>query len=305
MSTENHPDILRKGVKIWNQWGQDNPAITPDLQMASLMKKDLRRADLRGANMEWADLLGSDLSYADMRGANLHGADARDSKFVGADLRGANLYGADNTDCSVYGVSAWNVKLEGAIQQSLVITRPAEAKITVDDLQVAQFIYFILNHANLRNVLNSIAQRGVLILGRFGGGGINVLHTLAVELRQKEYLPIIFDFERPENKNYTETIKTLAGLSRFVIADLSGPSVPMELYATVPFYKIPFVMISERKSTPFSLHKDLLEYDWVIEPVVYFENIKELKDLISPKILAPAEKRFEERKRKLQELFNN
>ena len=36
-------------------------------------------------------------------------------------------------------------------------------------------------------------------------------------------------FERPDNREFTETIMTLAGLSRFVIVELSGPSVPNEL----------------------------------------------------------------------------
>ena len=37
---------------------------------------------------------------------------------------------------------------------------------------------------------------------------------------------------RPAGRNYTETIMTLAGLSRFVVADLSGSSVPHELHAS-------------------------------------------------------------------------
>src|SRR5215213_802516 len=201
MNTAEHPDILRTGVSVWNEWRRANPDIVPDLHMASLMNKDLRGADLRGANLEWADLLSSDLSGADLRKANLHGVDARNSKFINAQLQGANLYGAvlidsdftaaDLTGSCVYGVSAWNVQLDAAIQQSLVITRPDEPKITVDDLQVAQFIYFILNHANLRTVLNSMTQRGVLILGRFGGGGLDVLYAVADSLREKGYLPII------------------------------------------------------------------------------------------------------------------
>jgi hypothetical protein len=117
------------------------------------------------------------------------------------------------------------------------------SSITVDDLEVAQFIYLLLNHKKLRNVFNAVTERGVLLLGRFGGGGLEVLQAVADRLREEKYLPIIFDFDRPQNRNYTETVKTLAGLSRFIVADLSGPSVPQELYATVPHFKIPFVPI--------------------------------------------------------------
>ena len=53
-----------------------------------------------------------------------------------------------------------------------------EATVKVDDIQVAQFIYLLLKYENLRNVLNAVTKRGVLILGRFGGGGLEVLHAL-------------------------------------------------------------------------------------------------------------------------------
>lgn len=311
---DEHPAILRRGVTEWNEWRNANPEVIPDLHMASLGGRDLRGANLRNANLEWADVLFSDLSGADLRGANLYGVDARNTKLIDAKLQGANLHGtvlldsdlsgANLTGCAVYGVSAWNVRLDRATQRDLVITRPEEVRITVDDLQVAQFVYLLLNHANLRSVLNSVAERGVLILGRFGGGGLEVLRTIAEALRGHGYLPMIFDFERPSAKNYTETIKTLAGLSRFVIVDLSGPSVPQELSATVPFFKIPFVPIMERGRNPYSMFRDILEFDWVLgPPIVEFTTTDELIEVLPSRVIHPAEKRFEYRKRLLGELF--
>ena len=42
--------------------------------------------------------------------------------------------------------------------------------------------------------------------------------------------------------DFSETIKTLAGLCRFVIVDIANPkSSPLELQATVPDYMIPFL----------------------------------------------------------------
>jgi hypothetical protein len=91
------------------------------------------------------------------------------------DLRGANLTGA-----TVYGVSAWNVKLEGSTQNDLVITTPLEPQLTVDDLDLAQFIYLLLNRQTLRSTINAVTQRGVLLLGRFRDGGSLVLHSLVL-----------------------------------------------------------------------------------------------------------------------------
>lgn len=194
-------------------------------------------------------------------------------------------------------------QLEGAKQDNLIITPPGEPTIAVDDLEVAQFFYLLLNHQKLRNVLNAVTERGVLLLGRFGGGGLEVLQAVAARLREEKYLPIIFDFERPHNRNYTETVKTLAGLSRFIIADLSGPSVPQELYATVPHFKIPFVPILEAGRKPYAMAVDLLEYPWVIRPPVTFVSTEELLSLVSSKIIAPAEEKHQARQQLLDKLF--
>ncbi len=205
--------------------------------------------------------------------------------------------------CSIYGISVWDVQLEGVKQDNLLITPPGEPTITVDDLEVAQFIYLLLNHKKLRNVLNAVTERGVLLLGRFGGGGLEVLQAAAAKIREAKYLPIIFDFDRPRDRNYTETVKTLAGLSRFIIADLSGPSVPQELYATVPHFKIPFVPILEAGRRQFSMAVDLLEYPWVVRPPVMFASTDELVDLVPSKIIAPAEEKHQARQQLLDELF--
>lgn len=214
-----------------------------------------------------------------------------------------NLTGATLTQCYVYGISVWDVQTEGTKQDSLIITREGEPTIKVDNLEVAQFIYLVLNHKKLRDVLNAVTERGVLLLGRFGGGGLDVLQAIADRLRKENYLPIIFDFERPQDRDYTETVKILAGLARFVIVDLSGPSVPQELYATVPHFKIPFVPIIEASRKLYSMAVDILEYPWVISPPVTFATIEELLEQMPAKIIAPAEEKHKARQKLLDELF--
>lgn len=74
----------------------------------------------------------------------------------------ANLTGA-----RVYGASAWNLQTAGAVQNDLRITPIEEPEITVDDLAMAQFIYLLLNNANVCGVIDTITSKVVLILGRF------------------------------------------------------------------------------------------------------------------------------------------
>jgi len=262
------------------------------------------QANLSGADFSGAYLGGADLSWANLSGANFSGANLSGAILEGATLIETNLENADLNGCRIYGISAWNIKANQETKQtSLIIAPRGEASVTVDDIQVAQFIHLILKYENLRTVLNTVTKRGVLILGRFGGGGLQVLREVAEALRQCGYLPMIFDFERPEGRNYTETVRTLAGLARFVVVDLSGPSVPQELYATVPHLKIPFVPILEKGRRPYAMFVDLLEYEWVLKPIVEFDSTSALIQELQDQIVSPAEKRIEMRQAKLKELF--
>jgi hypothetical protein len=132
----------------------------------------------------------------------------------------------------VYGISAWDVWLDGAREAGLVITDAGTAEITVDDLEVAQFIYLLLNNEKIRRVIDTITSKVVLILGRFTPERKAVLDTLRETLRQRNYSPVVFDFEKPASRNLTETIRVLAGMARFVIADITdAKSIPQELMA--------------------------------------------------------------------------
>jgi hypothetical protein len=134
----------------------------------------------------------------------------------------------------------------------LVITRNDEPEITVDNIEIAQFVYLLLHNEKIRDVIDTVGKKGVLLLGRFTEGRLAVLERLRDELRKRGYLPIVFNFDKPETKTFTETIRVLAGLSRFVIADVTDPhSVPAELQAVVPTVMVPFLPIIEKgKKSP-------------------------------------------------------
>src|SRR4029078_10418314 len=96
-----------------------------------------------------ATLAGSDLGAASFVGTDLTGADLRGADLSYCRFVGANLEGADLTGCTVYGVAVWNTQLADARQRDLLITERGEAAITVDDIEVAQFVHLLLNKAKL------------------------------------------------------------------------------------------------------------------------------------------------------------
>ena len=127
---------------------------------ATLFRANLREADLRWTNLREANLSGANLSEANLSEANLSGANLSEANLSEANLGGAalvdtNLIDATLTDCRIYGISAWNVKLnERTKQQGLVITRFDEPAVTVDDLEVAQFVYLLLHNEKIRRVIH-------------------------------------------------------------------------------------------------------------------------------------------------------
>jgi hypothetical protein len=182
------------------------------------------------ANLTGAYLNRADLNEANLRQANLTGADLSGATLIDTDLTDADL-----TGCSIFGISAWRLNLEGAKQNNLVITPLDEPEITVDNIEVAQFIYLMLNNQKVREVIDTITSKAVLILGRFTDERKAVLDAIREELRKRNYLPILFDFDKPGSRSRDETITLLARMARFVVADISdAKSVLQELRAIVP-----------------------------------------------------------------------
>jgi hypothetical protein len=207
-----------------------------------------------------------------------------------------DLTGADLTACRIYGVSAWGVKLERTKQQNLIITRPNEPEITVDNIEVAQFVYLLLHNEKIRDVIDTIGKKGVLLLGRFTEGRMEVLERLREKLRSLGFVPMVFNFDKPETKDFTETVRLLCGLSKFVIVDITNPrSAPLELQATVPDYMVPFAPILQEGEKPFAMFVDLQnKYDWVLQPVISYSSIDRLIEVLQEKIVRPAEVKFNE-----------
>jgi len=79
-----------------------------------------------------------------------------------------------------------------------------------------------------------------------------------------------------------------------VIADVTNPkSAPLELQATVPEVMVPFRPIIEEGEKPFAMLEDLLQYDWVFQPI-YYSSLDALIASLDEKIIAPAKVKFAE-----------
>ena len=142
-------------------------------------------------------------------------------------------------------------------------------------------------------MIDTITSKAVLILGRFSEERKPILDAIRAELRNRNFTPVMFDFDKPASKDVTGTVETLARMARFIIADLTDPSsIPHELATVVPFLRTtPVLPIRLEGSGGYSMFDDLRSYAWVLKQ----HNYKDSKSLISalPEVIAPADKMAE------------
>jgi hypothetical protein len=184
---------------------------------------------------------------------------------------------------------------EATQQQDLVITPNEEPAITVDNLEVAQFVYLLLNNQRIRHVIDAITSKVVLILGRFTPERKAVLDALRDELRRRDYLPIVFDFDKPTNRDLTETVSTLAHMARFVIADITeAKSIPQELMAIVPtLLSVPVQPLLQAEEREWGMYEHFRRFPQVL-PVCGYERTDDLLASLAERVIAPAEQRAKE-----------
>lgn len=287
-----------------------------DLEGAYLREANLRGADLEGADLEGANLERANLEVANLTGANLTGADLREANLRRAKINEtilqnciinqANLSGADLTGAYIYGSSAWDIKTDkNTIMKNLVISK--DPLVTIDDIEIAQFIYTILNNEKIRNVINTMRTKGVLILGSFYNDKKSkitlkkILDKIKEELLKKNYIPIVFDFHPSKKLDLISTVKTLALLSSFIIVDLSTPAGQLtEIGNLVRELPIPFIPIASNKTehiTDMVSKRALGNFHWFRRDVFYYllnDFDKQLPKMIELEIIPWAKSKNKE-----------
>lgn len=312
-----HLDELRKGCEQWNRWRREHPEVQPmfadhdftthdptlvlddyDLSYANLTQAHLGGMSLRRANFHQAILARADLRGAHLEQANFCRTDFYQTDFTGAFLTEANLQGVQLagtilTDahlerCRVYGLAAWDVELTGADQRDLCIRyeelvggQRHQRQAWVNGIDVASFMYSTLNNRYIGRVIDATTSQWVLLLGRFTVHK-EVLTDLAEALRRRNLVPVVFDFEPSPTRDLVETVILLAGLSRFVIVDISDPrSTPLELLAIIPNFSVPVQPILREGSEPFSVFSGLRKFPWVRPPLPYSDSQRLATELAS------------------------
>lgn len=99
MANPQHLKFLRRGVKAWNRFRQDNQEaiLLPDFRGADLKDLELSQADLFFADFSGANLAKTRLIMSNLQAANFRAANLTGTVFSFADLSGARFAGANLT----------------------------------------------------------------------------------------------------------------------------------------------------------------------------------------------------------------
>ena len=146
----------------------------------------------------------------------------------------------------------------------------------------------LLDNAKLRNILDTVTSKVVLILGRFTPERKPVLDGLRNALSGSEfgYVPVIFDGDQPVSRDAHETITLLARMARFVIADITDPkSIPQELVSIVEeIPSLPVQPILENGKEPWGMYDHIKRYPWVL-PIEHYSTSEKLMTTLPARLI--------------------
>jgi uncharacterized protein YjbI with pentapeptide repeats len=164
MANDEQLAILRKGVRVWNEWRKEHRRTPVDLQRADLYAANLIEANLIDADLGEANLSEAYLTGTKLRGAHLAGADLCGTYLAGADLTGADLYKANLTEANLMtaelnGASLWRANLWRA--------HLSRSKLDSTSLAEAALYYTAFNLTSLKSAkgLETCAHQGPSELG--------------------------------------------------------------------------------------------------------------------------------------------
>ena len=204
MANKKHFAKLKEGVKIWNQWRENNRNIKPDLNGANLEGVNLNGANLEGANLERANLRSANFELANLRSANLIGTNLELANLERANLRSSYLWSAKLKGVQLSGASLCFAKLKDVDLSNVNL---CSAKLKDTDLHSAN-----LERANLKDTDLSEAN---LIGANLEGA----------ELRYAKLKNTTIDFTtklEPKWRRVWEIINTRVEGKNLTEADLSG-----------------------------------------------------------------------------------
>jgi hypothetical protein len=173
----------------------------------------------------------------------------------------------------------------------LTVTSHSDPAVVVDNLEVAEFVSQMLEYTRVRNALDAISTKFVLILGRFTKDRKAILATIRDQVRKSDLLPITVECTRQTRAALPGAVELFSRMSQFILVDFTEPDgVPDELTTLVAGHlKTPIQPIHAPEPLGYRMFAEKQAHPSVMDPFVY-ENRDHLLEAIESVFLAVEEK---------------
>lgn len=273
-----HMSTLRNGMFI--NCNFDNSSFKwGDLCFAYFSNCSFKNAQLNvsrvgSASFNACNFDGAELDYISAEDTEFLNCSFHNTSFRKAEFIGTNFTGSELNNCDIYGISSWDLILNDTKMNELSVAKDENECLIVDDIEIAQFIYLLVTNEKMRNVIDTMTSKVVLILGRFTKERKYILDYIKKKLRRNGFVPVLFDFDGPSSRNLSETVLCIAGMAKFVIADITSPrSIPQELQVILPnLPSVPVQPIIHDNEQEYGMFNDHRARQSLQELVRYDEN---------------------------------
>jgi hypothetical protein len=167
--------------------------------------------------------------------------------------------------------------------------------ILLDDLETAQFVSIILESDRIRSTVGLPSSKLVLILGCFAAERRTLFDTVRGELTNAGYQVAAIDFSNVTLRLDTRILSSLAGLARFVVAEITEPRGVLQALVSIveSAPPVPIQIVHEHGARPGRLHESMKRYNWVFAPRSY-KGGGELIKLLREDLIGVAEAKARE-----------
>jgi hypothetical protein len=185
MANPEHLEILKRGIKAWNNWRDKYPHVKPNLSKAKLNRRRLVNLRVKGELIEfydWVDFSNVDLQGSDMSESNLSLVNLAGANLTGANLMSANLWHTNLKRVNFSGATLLGANLEQAFLDNANLREAhlAGADLTQADLAGADFSFAFLHRTKFGDNDLSVAK-GLDLVKHIGPStiGIDTLYKSA------------------------------------------------------------------------------------------------------------------------------
>jgi uncharacterized protein YjbI with pentapeptide repeats len=257
------------------------------------------KANLNGIVFEKTPLVGARLEVVDLAESSFRSVDLRNTLWREVNLDLSSFYdvdcdGAELENCHVFGMRICCVRGTPSRQRRITCSALGQPPLLIEDFKLAPFIHELDRDEATGRLIETLATKLVLLLGRFKAGPKELLDRLFAAFRRRGYIPAIIDFKCAGSHSWDEVMLSVAMCAHFVVVDMTDAHAA---FAEVPYILAsravpikPLIAIGAAEPSQFGGLRRRFAH---LLPLFTYDSPESLIDNIDAAVIAPCEAELE------------